>query len=142
SLAKQDPRIAGIVAYAPLEHGERVASYLQALKEISPLVKGVRRMAQAESDSNFSARPEYIAGARLLEKFGLRCDICIKHWQMPSAIELVRQAPGVRFMLDHLGKPDIKSGVLDPWRAHLAELARLPNVFCKVSGIVTEADHQ
>jgi L-fuconolactonase len=61
---------------------------------------------------------------------------------MANTIELVRQCPGTSFMLDHIGKPDIAGGVLDPWRQQIRELASFPNVVCKISGLVTEADHQ
>lgn len=68
--------------------------------------------------------------------------VCIKHWQLPYVTELARRCPDVVFILDHLGKPDIKQHVLDPWQAHVRALASLPNVACKVSGMVTEADHE
>ncbi len=69
-----------------------------------------------------------------------RFDLCGRHPQLPACIALVRACPGTMFVLDHAGKPDIRRGVLEPWRAHIAELARLPNVVCKLSGLVTEAD--
>lgn len=78
---------------------------------------------------------------RLLAEYGLSCDICIQHEQLAATIALVRQCPEVQFMLDHLGKPAIKAGQLEPWRTQLAELAALPNVLCKISGVATEADH-
>ncbi|HEY3145658.1 MAG TPA: amidohydrolase family protein, partial [Dongiaceae bacterium] len=69
-------------------------------------------------------------------------DICIFHHHLPNAIKMVRQCPEVRFVLDHIGKPGIKAGLTDPWRQHLKELAALPNVTCKISGVSTEADHK
>lgn len=140
-LAREDPRIQAIVAWAPLEDGHRARSYLDALVAVSPLVKGVRRIVQGESDPRFCLRPDFVAGTRLLAEYGLSCDICIFHYQLAATIELVRQCPEVSFILDHLGKPAIKDHLLEPWRAELAELAELPNVICKVSGAVTEADH-
>jgi len=141
-LARDDPRIKAIVAWAPLEDGMRARSYLDALIKISPLVKGVRRIVQGESDPNFSLRPDFVRGTQLLADYGLSCDICIYHPQLAATIELVRQCPQVQFILDHLGKPAIKDHLLEPWRAQLAELAGLPNVICKISGAATEADHQ
>src|SRR5262245_60685629 len=141
-LARADPRIKAIVAWAPLEDGTRTRSYLDALVKISPLIKGVRRIVQGESDPNFSLRPDFVRGVQLLADYGLSCDICIYHPQLAATIELVRQCPGVQFILDHLGKPAIKDHLLEPWRAQLAELAALPNVICKISGAATEADHQ
>jgi len=142
ALAKEEPKLRGIVAWAPLEHGDPVRSYLAALKEISPLIKGVRRIAQGEADPQFSSKPDFIKGAQHLAEFGFSCDICINPKQLGGAIELVRQCPKVNFVLDHIAKPNIKEHVLDPWRAQLKELAALPNVVCKMSGLVTEADPQ
>ncbi|HEY3325202.1 MAG TPA: amidohydrolase family protein [Planctomycetota bacterium] len=139
--AREDQRIQGMVAAAPLEFGEQLREYLSALKRAGPLVKGVRRLVQDEPDAEFSARPAFIRGAQMLAEFDFSCDCCIRHWQMPSIIKLVRACPETQFMLDHLGKPHIKNHVLDPWRAQIKELAQLPNVMCKISGIVTEADH-
>ena len=78
----------------------------------------------------------------MLSEYGWSFDLCIRHHQLPAAIELVRRVPETSFVLDHLGKPPIAEGRLDPWREQLAELAGLPNVVCKISGAVTEADHQ
>jgi L-fuconolactonase len=61
---------------------------------------------------------------------------------MPNVLKMVRQCPEVRFVLDHIGKPGIKAGIIDPWRRHMKELAALPNVVCKISGVTTEADHK
>lgn len=140
-LAAHEPRLQGIVAWAPLEDGECVRSILEALVAIGPLVKGVRRILQGESDPAYCLQPSFVRGVELLAAYGLSFDICIYHYQLPAVIELVRQCPGVTFILDHIAKPDIRRGVLDPWRDHIATLARLPNVVCKISGVATEADH-
>ncbi len=141
-LAGSEPLIAGIVAHAPLEDGVAVRSYLDALAAIGARVKGVRRLIQDEADPRFALRPEFEQGVRMLSEYGWSFDLCIRHHQLPAAIELVRRVPETSFVLDHLGKPPIAEGRLDPWREQLAELAGLPNVVCKVSGAVTEADHQ
>lgn len=138
--AKEDPRIKGIVAFAPLEYGDQSRHFLAALAETSPLVKGIRRIVQGESDKAFCLRPEYIKGVQLLPEFGFSCDICINHTQLASTVELVKRCPKTRFILDHIGKPNIKEHMLDPWREELKQLAALPNVCCKISGMVTEAD--
>lgn len=140
-LAQQDARIQGIVAAAPLEHGDCVRSYLKALAKAGPRVKGVRRLTQGEPDTGFCLRPDFVRGAQVLPEFGLTCDLCIKHWQLEATTELVRRCPRTQFILDHIGKPDIKAHLLDPWREQLRRLADLPNVICKISGMVTEADH-
>jgi L-fuconolactonase len=78
----------------------------------------------------------------MLSEFDLSFDLCITHRQLPDVIELVRLCPGTRFVLDHEGKPDIRQHLLDPWREQIKELATFENVDCKISGLVTEADHQ
>jgi L-fuconolactonase len=138
ALAENDARIQGIVAFAPLERGSAARETLAQLQTI-PLIKGVRRLIQSEGDG-FCVHPDFIAGVQLLPEYGYSFDICIKHHQLPDVIELVYQCPQVQFVLDHVGKPDIRAGLLDPWRADIARLAQFPNVMCKVSGMVTEAD--
>jgi L-fuconolactonase len=139
SLAKHDARIAGIVAYAPLQMDDMAREYLKHLKH-HRLVKGVRRLIQSEP-LGFCTQPRFVRGVQMLSEFDYSFDICIKHPQMNDAIELVRQCPNVQFVLDHVGKPDIKAGLRDPWREQIKTLALFPNVMCKISGLVTEADH-
>jgi L-fuconolactonase len=141
-LAKEDPRIGAIVGYAPLEHGERARSYLEALVAVDPRVRGVRRLLQGEDDPEYCLRPDFVRGVEILPEYGLSFDICITHHQLPGVIELVRRCPGTSFMLDHIAKPDIAAGALDPWREQIRALAALPNVVCKISGAVTEANHR
>ncbi len=138
--AREDPRLQAIVAWAPLEHGERARSFLHALARTDTRIKGVRRILQSEPD-DFGTRPDFVRGVRLLPEYGLSFDICISHRQLKGAIELVRACPETAFMLDHIAKPNIREHVLDPWREHMRELASLPNVSCKISGVTTEADH-
>ena len=141
SLADQDNRLAGIVPWAPLENGDAVRPALEKLSA-NPRIKGIRRIVQFEPDIDFCLRPGFIEGVRLLPQFNLSCDICIFHPQMANTIKMVAQCPDVQFILDHIGKPDIKNGLLDPWRAEIKTLSEFPNVSCKISGLVTEADHQ
>jgi L-fuconolactonase len=140
ALAQREPRLQAIVAAAPVENGAAVREYLESLLAISPLIKGVRRNLQDETEPDFCLQPDFVAGVRLLAEYHLSFDLCIRHWQLPAVVELVRCCPDTAFVLDHLGKPDIKQQQLDPWRTNLRELAELPSVFCKISGMVTEAD--
>jgi L-fuconolactonase len=140
SEAARDPRIGGIVAWAPLEDGAVARTLLDELVALGPHVKGVRRLIQSESAPDFVLQPSFLEGVRLLPEYGFSFDICIKHHQLASSIRMVRACPETSFILDHVGKPDIRAGLLDPWRERLAELASLPNVVCKLSGLVTEAD--
>lgn len=139
--AAEDSRLAAIVAHAPLEYGERCRAYLDALVAVSPRIRGVRRLIQGEPDPQFPLRPDFVHGVKLLPDYGLSFDLCITHPQLPATIGLVRQCPQVDFVLDHIAKPDIAAHLLDPWREQITELAQFPNVSCKISGMVTEADH-
>ena len=141
-LAREETRLQAIVAAAPVEHGAAVREHLESLLAISPFIKGVRRNLQDETEPDFCLRPDFVAGVRLLAQYNLSFDLCIKHWQLPGVIELVRRCPDTAFILDHLGKPGIKQRQLNPWQADLRKLAELPNIVCKISGIVTEADHE
>lgn len=140
SLAAADPRIRGIVAWAPLEVGNCVATFVEKLAEES-LVKGIRRLIQGES-VDFCIQPNFIAGVKTLSRHRLSFDLCIYHPQLANAIRLVEQCPDVQFILDHIGKPDIKNQLFEPWKQEIKVLADFPNVHCKISGVVTEADHE
>jgi L-fuconolactonase len=144
--AKEDARLKGIVAHAPVEYGEQVRSFLDALVALNPLgrtlIKGVRRLIQSEPDPAFCIHPSFVRGVQILGEYGLSFDVCVYYPQMASAVELVRRCPNTSFILDHIGKPAIKERILDPWRAQIEEFASLPNVICKVSGAATEADHE
>jgi len=141
SLAQQDPRLQGIVPWAPLEKGDAARPALEKLAQ-NPLIKGVRRIIQFEPDIEFCLQPDFVKGVQALADYNFSFDICIFHPQLANTIKLVKQCPNVKFILDHIGKPDIKQHLLDPWRQEIQTLASLPNVWCKVSGLVTEADHE
>ena len=140
-LAAQDPRIEGIVSWAPLERGDGARADLEKLAQ-NRLIKGIRRIIQFETDIGFCLRPEFVKGVRALPDYELSFDICISHNQLANTIRMVDQCPDVRFILDHIGKPDIQNSVIEPWKQELKSLSEYPNVSCKVSGLVTEADHQ
>ncbi len=141
SLAQSDPRVKGMVAALPLEQGKAAKAGLDKLRQ-NKILRGIRRLIQNQTDPDFCIRPNFIEGLKLLAPHDLVFDICIFHHHLPNAIKMVRQCPEVRFILDHIGKPGIKAGLMDPWRKDLKELASLPNVHCKISGVTTEADHQ
>lgn len=140
-LADHDPRLCGIVAHLPLEKGTAIEADIAALKRLRNL-SGIRRLIETERNPAFCLEPQFIAALRLLPKYDLTFDICIKHTAMAYALELVKRCPEVSFVLDHIGKPDIKNALREPWWGQIRELAGLPNVVCKVSGVITEADHQ
>lgn len=140
-LADADARLKGIVAHAPVEKGAAVAADLEQLRRNRAL-RGIRRLIEIEADPSFCLEPGFLEGLKVLERFDLPFDICVKHWGLVFGIELARRCPNVRFVLDHIGKPGIRHGLVEPWKSQLRELARLPNVECKMSGVITEADHQ
>jgi L-fuconolactonase len=138
--AGEEPRIRGIVAWAPLQNGTAAAAILDQLAEID-LVRGIRRIIQYEEDPAFCLRSGFIDGVRLLSRYGYTFDICIKGpEQFDNAITLVERCSDVAFILDHIGKPNIDRGEMQPWRGQMRRLAALPNTTCKVSGLVVEAD--
>jgi L-fuconolactonase len=140
-MAASDKRIAGMVAALTLERGKAAESELDQLRQ-NTVLRGIRRLIQNQADPDFCIQPKFIEGLKLLAKHDLVFDVCIFHHHMPNAIKMVRQCPDVRFVLDHIGKPAIKAGLTEPWRQHMKELAALPNVTCKISGVSTEADHK
>jgi len=139
-LAETETQIQGIVAFAPLEQGNEARRVLDELAQM-PLVKGVRRLIQSEAPG-FASQPAFVAGVQALTDYGFSFDICILHHQLGDVLQLVEQCPEGHFVLDHLGKPDARTPSFEPWARQIIELARFPNVYCKLSGLVTEADHQ
>jgi L-fuconolactonase len=138
-MAERHPRIRGVVGWVDLR-SPRVEDELAELARYSKFV-GVRHVVQDEPDDNFMLDPDFIRGIAALREYKLTYDLLIYPRQLPAAIRLVSLFPDRPFVLDHIAKPPIASGALSPWREQIAELAQAPNVMCKVSGMVTEADH-
>ena len=137
SLADAHPFIKGVVGWVDLQ-SERVEEELAELAR-HPRFVGVRHVVQDEPDDNFLLRPTFQRGVGKLRHFQLAYDLLVFPKQLPAAIQLVANFPEQRFVLDHIAKPPIAAGTLSPWREQLRELAQAPNVWCKVSGMVTEA---
>jgi L-fuconolactonase len=142
--AHQNSLIQGIVAAAPIGVEDRTVlrSFLDTLVTLDPRIKGVRRNIQGETMPGFCVQPDFVHDIQMLSEYDLSFDLCLTHRQLPDVVKLVRLCPGTRFVLDHVGKPDIRQHLLDPWREQIQELATFSNVDCKISGMVTEADHQ
>ena len=139
-LAAKEPRIRAIVAQVTVNAGPQTRADLAVLRN-HPLVRSIRQNFQHDS-VDYCAQHAFIQGIHEVAAAGFHFDLCCLHPQLPSVIELVRQCPEATFILDHGGKPGIRAGLLDPWREHIRQLAQFPNVVCKLSGLVTEADHQ
>ena len=136
-LAKQDPRIKGVVGWVDLRSDELEAQ----LEELSPnkAFVGVRHVVHDELDDEFMLRPEFLRGIGKLHGYGMTYDLLLFPKHLPVAVDVVKQFPEQPFVLDHIAKPFIKDGGLSPWYKEISELAAFPNVYCKVSGMVTEA---
>jgi L-fuconolactonase len=136
-IALERPAVLALVAQVPLEKG------LVALEATMghPLVSGVRRNVQDEAPG-FMLTPGFVAGVGGLGTLGLPFDACVREHQLRELGRLVERNPGVTFVLDHLGKPDVRRRRREPWFRDLAALALHPNVFAKLSGLTTEADWQ
>jgi L-fuconolactonase len=136
-LAKQNSFIQGVVGWVDLKS----PLLRDQLVELAPHKKlvGVRHVLQDEVDDDFMLRPDFQRGIAQLADFGLGYDLLLHPRHLPIATQLVRQYPAQTFVLDHLAKPAIADGVIEPWRRDIRELAKCPNVSCKLSGMVTEA---
>jgi L-fuconolactonase len=139
-LAEHTPFILGVVGWVDLR-SPQLRCELESLAGKSKLV-GIRHVVQSEPDERFLLQPDFLRGIAMLEEFDLAYDILIYTRHLPVAAEFVARFPRQRFVLDHLAKPPIKSRVLDSWARGIRDLAAFENVFCKVSGMVTEADWQ
>lgn len=137
-FAAQHRFIHGVVGWVELV-SPHVAAVLERFTASSKLCS-VRHVIQGEPDADFILRPDFNRGIRELQKFGLTYDILIFAHHLPQTIRFVDAHPDQVFVLDHLAKPRIKDDQIEPWQTHLRELARRPNVYCKASGLVTEAD--
>ena len=136
-LADRNPCIAGVVGWIDLQSDD-LAAQLDAFAG-QPRLVGVRHIVQAEPD-DFLERPQFRRGIAQLARTGLSYDILVYARQMPAAVSFAGAFPDQHFVLDHLGKPDIRHGEYRQWQTQLARLAAMPNVWCKLSGLVTEAD--
>jgi L-fuconolactonase len=135
-LSEEHPFIQGVVGWVDLL-GPRLRERLEHFCEFDRF-KGVRHIAQAEAD-HFLARGDVVHRLGVLAEFDLTYDILVYQHQLPAVLSLVRRLPNQPFVLDHLAKPLVEQGVVEPWATHMKELASHPNVCCKVSGLVTEA---
>ena len=137
-LADGSPNILGVVGWVDLCSPE-CRTQLKAFRKNSKLV-GIRHIVQSEPDDRFLLRPDFLRGIAILEEFDLTYDILIYTKHLPVAAGFVERFPKHRFVLDHLAKPLIKKREIESWAAGIRRLAGFPNVFCKLSGLVTEAD--
>lgn len=137
SLAKDADFIKGIVGWVDLQT-ENVDERLAYFNEFS-LIKGFRHVLQGEVDRALMLKPAFKRGIAALQQFNYTYDILIFPDQLPYAKELVAAFPGQKFIIDHLAKPYVKNNQIDEWKKDLTSIAQFKNVYCKISGMVTEA---
>jgi L-fuconolactonase len=140
-LAEQNDFIKGVVGWVPLADDE-VALVLDQFVHRHPKLRAIRHVLQDEPDENHILREDFNRGIRELTRHNLTYDILIFERHLPQTIKFVDRYPNQKFVVDHLAKPRVKYKAISPWREHIHELAKRPNVYCKLSGLATEADHQ
>ncbi|MBM3738262.1 MAG: amidohydrolase [Acidobacteria bacterium] len=137
-IADATPFIAGVVGWVPLA-GPSAGAVLEELA-VHPKFRGVRHILQDEPANELMDDPAFRRGIGQLARHGLTYDILIHERHLDQAIRLVRAFPGQIFVLDHIAKPRIRQRVMEPWARQLREISQFENVYCKLSGIATEAD--
>lgn len=138
-IAERHDFVKGVVGWIDL-CSEYVEHRLEFYHHTTNKVKGFRHIVQAEPDDNYLLRDDFCRGVSFLKKYNYTYDILIYPKQLPAAIRFVEKFPDQPFVIDHIAKPDIKNRKTDPWTSQMKEIALFPNVYCKVSGLVTEAD--
>ena len=138
-MAQKNDFIKGIVGWVDLR-ASNIDSVLEQYSKF-PKLKGFRHVVQGEADHNFMLRPDFLNGIAALEKYNFTYDILIFPHQLGAALELVRRFPNQKFVIDHIAKPYIKDGFYDGWASLIKAISQYPNVYCKLSGMTTEADY-
>ncbi|CAL9284691.1 MULTISPECIES: amidohydrolase family protein [Streptomyces] len=142
ALADEHDLVAGVVGWTDLTRPD-VADELARLRELpgGRYLKGIRHQVQGEPDPEWLLRPDVRRGLTAVADAGLVYDLVVLPHQLPACVRAAAALPGLTFVLDHLGKPPVASGALEPWASGLRALAALPNTVGKLSGLATEADH-
>lgn len=137
-LALENEFIKGVVGWVDLR-ADTIYDRLERYSEFK-ILKGFRHIVQGESDTEFMLRPKFKHGITALSSFNFTYDILIYHHQLEHAIQFVKLFPAQKFVIDHIAKPDIKMGEYAQWQISIKKIALHQNVYCKISGLVTEAD--
>lgn len=137
-LAKEYDFIKGVVGWLDIQ-GDHFEEQLQYYKKYNAL-KGLRHVVQDEPDDEFLLKNNFLRGIEALGDTDLTYDLLIHERHLPVAVKFISKFPSQKFVLDHIAKPKIKNQEIEPWKEGIMELAQHPNTFCKVSGLVTEAD--
>ena len=138
-LAEKNDFIKGVVGWVDLR-ASNIDTVLKQYSQFSKL-KGFRHVVQGEADHNFMLRPDFLNGIAALEKYNFTYDILIFPHQLGAALELVHRFPNQKFVIDHIAKPYLKDGFYDGWATLMKAIGEYENVYCKLSGMTTEADY-
>lgn len=136
TLANQHAFIRGVVGWIDLTNDD-LASRLEYFSSLKKL-KGFRHIVQGEQ-AGFLTQTSFARGVRMLDQYHFTYDLLVYHHQLAEALEFVRQIPKTKIVIDHIAKPSIRTADIRNWEKHMRALAAFPNVYCKISGMVTEA---
>jgi L-fuconolactonase len=139
-LAAANPEIQGVVGWLDL-CAPGIEKELEQYADHHRL-KGLRMLIHDRPDTDFAISDAHVNGVSKLAEFGLTYDLLLKPPHLPAAIQMADRLPNQMFVVDHIAKPDIRNSVMEPWRALIVDLARRPNVYCKLSSVITQADWQ
>ena len=141
AIAQSEQLVGAVVGWLKIDAPDAI-DYLHIFLDLpgAEYLKGIRDIAQDHPDPNYLAKPETISNVQKLGKLGITYDLLTKTPELAAAIKLVRACPDVQFVMDHISKPRIAKQEMEPWKTLMSELATFPNVLCKVSGLVTEAN--
>jgi L-fuconolactonase len=133
--------VAGVVGWIDLTD-EAIVDVLDRLRSgpTGRWLVGIRHQTHDEPDPDWLTRPDVMRGLRAVARAGLPYDLVIRTRELPASLEIATRIPELALVVDHIAKPDIRHGLFEPWAERMAALAAMPNVTCKVSGMVTEAD--
>ena len=140
-LADRHPSIAGVVGWVDLtKDPDRLSTDLEAVRS-HPRLVGIRHLVHEEPDNDWLARPDVVRGLGVLEASGVPYDLLLRPQHLRHVPHVSEAVPDLPMVIDHLAKPLIRDGVVEPWGSEIRLAARNPNVWCKLSGMITEADH-
>ncbi|MET2984574.1 amidohydrolase family protein [Aureibaculum conchae] len=140
AMANENDFIKGVVGWVDLQ-ATNVDEVLQHYTT-SRKLNGFRHIVQGEPDPNFLLRPSFLNGVSKLEKYNFTYDILVFPHQLLTTLEFVKKFPNQKFVIDHIAKPHIKDGFYEGWAVLMTTIAQQPNVYCKISGMITEADYK
>lgn len=140
ALSEESETIAGVVGWLDLNDPEYLLHYERFQEH--PKYAGFRVMIQEMPDASLILQPHFVEALRYFANKDVPVDLLVKSQQLDSVVRLLDEVPGLRGVIDHIAKPQIAEGVIEPWKSQMAAIAKHPNIYCKLSGMVTEADHK